>query len=90
MINSNYVLVGRFEEEVKEGEFQTIKPEDISTYQGIVLEVPEAPAYVGNTPLEVGNVVVFAKYSPNTHMIQREGKELKFVLIADILEVLNK
>ncbi len=86
-INSNYVLVEKIEE-IKDDGFQLVKVEDISTYMGKVAGLPEVPIYVGNKPLELGDVVVFAKYSPNTHMVNRDGKELKYIYVVDLLEVL--
>ncbi len=87
MLNVKYVLVERLEEEKEEG-FQVVKVEDSSLYKGKIHDLPEPPTYIGNHLLTIGDTVIFAKNSPNTHLITREGKELKYILIEDLLEVL--
>lgn len=87
MISNKYILVEKIEETKDDG-FQVVKVEDISTYMGKVNALPEIPVYIGNHQLDIGDTVIFAKYSPNTHLITREGKELKYILIEDLLEVL--
>lgn len=73
----------KIEEEVKEG-FQTVQVQDSFVYKGKVIKLPGTPVYLGNTELDIGNVVLFAKYSPDTQEI--EGK--KYVKIVDILDVI--
>lgn len=81
-INSNYVLVEKIEE-VKEEGFKTVEVQDCFVYKGKVKELPSCPAYVDSYVLEVGDVVIFAKYSPDTHEVEKD----KFVKITDILAV---
>lgn len=38
--------------------------------------------------LQVGNVILFAKYSPDTHLVKHDGKEMKIVSLDDILAIL--
>ena len=82
-ISQDYIVVEKVEEE-KKGEFQTVQIQDSSTYKGKV-------KYVGveglNIP-KIGDVVLFAKYSPDTHDIEIEGEKLKFVKINDVLAIL--
>jgi co-chaperonin GroES (HSP10) len=83
-ISNNYIAVERIEEEEKEG-FQAVKVQDSSTYTGKVIHIPEAPVFLGNTPVVPGDTILFAKYSPDTHDIEHEGKKMKFVSVRDIL-----
>lgn len=85
-ISNNYVCVERIEEPPKEG-FQTVEVQDNFLYRAKVHILPEIPVFMGNRRLGVGEVVLFAKYSPDTHEIEHEGKKLKFVSIRDILAV---
>jgi co-chaperonin GroES (HSP10) len=87
MLNNNYILVTKpIEEEKKEG-FQIAQVEDSSVYTGIVYELPEIPVYMGNTQVKKGDKVIFAKYSPDTHLIQRDGVDYKYINTKDILEL---
>lgn len=86
-ISNKYLIVTKLEEKKKEG-FKVVEVEDASTYMGIVHALPEIPVYIGNRQLNLGDKIVFAKYSPSTHLIQRDGKELKYILLDDILEVI--
>lgn len=83
-VSNNYIVVEKLPEEEKEG-FKTVDVVDSSTFTGKVTHIPEAPVYMGNTPVQVGDKVLFAKYSPDTHEIELEGKKLKFVATRDIL-----
>lgn len=74
----------KVEEEKKEG-FQTVEVTDSSLFTGRVVNLPEMPVYLGNSPLQVGDIILFSKYSPDTHEIEHEGKKLKFVSTRDIL-----
>lgn len=38
--------------------------------------------------LQVGSIILFAKYSPDTHEIEHEGVKYKFVAFDDILAIL--
>lgn len=87
----NRVLVSRIEEEKKDG-FQTVEVQDSFVYKGKIEqisgheEVTGTSAYPGS--FRVGDVVVFAKYSPDTHEIDHEGKKYKAVDVKDIIAVL--
>jgi len=85
-ISNKYVVVEKLEEEAKEG-FKTVDVQDNYVYKGRIAEINQ-PIYLGNTVLEVGSIVLFAKYSPDTHEIDLDGKKVKFVAITDLLAVL--
>lgn len=87
MLSAKYILVSKPVEKPQEG-FQAVKVEDSSIYSGVVFDLPDVPVFLSNRQLVKGDTVIFAKYSPNTHLIQREGKELKYILIEDLFEVL--
>lgn len=86
-ISNNYVLVSKLEEKKEEG-FQTVEVQDDFIYKGKVEKLPEAPVYMGNKAVTVGDVILFAKYSPDTHELEIEGVKKKFVSTRDILAVL--
>lgn len=86
-ISNNYVMVERIEEPVKEG-FQTVEVQDSFVYRGHVVQVGEAPVFLGNKQIAPGDTVLFAKYSPDTHLIELEGIDYKFVSVKDLIAVL--
>lgn len=87
-ININYVLVKKLEEEKKEG-FQAVEVQDNFVYKGVIVRIPKSqPVYLGDDHLAVGDVVMFAKYSPDTHEIELEGVKHKFVKVSDLLAVI--
>lgn len=87
-ISVNYVLVKKLEEEKKEG-FQAVEVQDNFVYRGVIVQLPKSqPVYLGDDHLKVGDVVMFAKYSPDTHEIELEGVKHKFVKITDLLAVI--
>lgn len=86
-ISNNYVAIEKIEEQPKEG-FQTVEIQDSSTYKGRVVYLPEMPVCMGNTFVNIGDIVLFAKYSPDTHEITNDGRTIKFVSTRDLLAVL--
>lgn len=85
-ISNNYIAVKKYyEPEPEEGGFKTVDVHDESLFKGVVTHVPEAPVYLGNDPLKVGDIILFAKYSPDTHEIDHDGETLKFINTRDIL-----
>lgn len=87
-ISVHYVAVEKIETEKKEGAFETVAVTDDFVYRGRVVQVPECPTFVDNHALKTGDTVLFAKYSPDTHEIEQDGKKIKFVSLKDILAVL--
>lgn len=89
-ISNNYVAVEKYyEPEPEIGDFKTVEVTDESTFKGKIKYLPEAPIALGNTHLAVGDIIVFAKYSPDTHEIEHEGQILKFINTRDILGKVN-
>lgn len=84
-ILGNRVLVSKVEEEKKEGQFQTVDVQDSFVYKGKV----EDMADIYSTGLiKIGDVVLFAKYSPDTQEVKHDGKDMKIIRVEDILAIL--
>lgn len=86
-ISDKYIVVERVEEEAKEG-FKTVEVQDNYVYKGKVIIIPDNPVYIGNRGVALNDVVLFAKYSPDTHEMDYDGQRVKFVATSDILGVL--
>jgi co-chaperonin GroES (HSP10) len=86
-ISVNYVAVKKFEDKPKEG-FQTVEVQDNSIFKGVISILPHQPVFIGNQQLDIGNVVYFSKYSPDTQDIEHNGEKYKFVRVQDLLAVL--
>lgn len=91
-ILGNRVLVRQVEKEKKEG-FQTVAVQDDFVYKGKVEQLGQvepsiATGYRLTEDVQVGDIILFAKGSPDTHEIEFEGKKYKSVLVSDILAVL--
>lgn len=83
IISNNRIVVEKVVEEAEEG-FQLVQVQDSSTFKGRVVVLPEETKYVGNHQINIGDVLLFAQNSPDTHLINDQ----KFVLVSDILAVL--
>ncbi len=68
-------------------EFNIVAVQDNFIYKGTVVKLPDETVYIGNHMLDLGDDVIFAKYSPDTHEVEENGEKLKFVRIEDLLEV---
>lgn len=66
------------------GEFEVAQVQGDEVYKGKIVELPEVPVHLSNRQLLIGDVVLFAPYSPDTHTIENR----KFVAIVDLLKVL--
>jgi len=95
-ILGNRILISRIEEEAKEG-FQTVDVVDSFIYKGKIEKVGEDPFALKGTStvspfveggFQQGQIVLFAKYSPDTQEIDHEGQKMKIVNIDDILAIL--
>lgn len=86
-ISNNYIVVEKLEEPEQKG-FKTVEVQDNYVYKGKVIHIPEVPVFMGNQGVGVGDTVLFAKYSPDMHEIDLDGKKVKFVATSDILAVL--
>lgn len=82
-ININYVVVEKVDEPVAEG-FKTVDVQDSFVYKGRITQLPAMHVYMCNKMLNVGDVVLFAKYSPDTFEVEK----MKFVKTTDLLAVL--
>lgn len=85
-IIGNRVLVSKIEPEKKEG-FTTVEVQDSFLYKGKIEQLPVG-YQGGNITLNTGDIIMFAKYSPDTQEVDIEGAKMKMVMIADILAVL--
>jgi len=86
-ILGNRILVSKVEEEKKEG-FQTVEVQDSFVNKGKVEQIGVAFESEFINPVEVGNIVLFAKYSPDTQEIEHEGKKMKIIRVEDVLAIL--
>jgi len=82
-ISNKYILVEQTKKESTKG-FQPVEVQDDFLYKGRVCELPDIPVFVGNHQIEVGDIVLWAKYSPDTINIE----DKKFVAIEDLLKVI--
>lgn len=82
-IIGNRVLVSKVEEEKKEG-FQSVNVQDSFVYKGRVEIFGDCPHVAFNS----GDIVLFAKYSPDTQEIDIEGKKMKIINADDVLVIL--
>lgn len=85
-IFNGYILVEALPKEKKEG-FDIVETQDNFVYKGRVIGV-ENDDNVTETffnKIKIGDVVLFAKYSPDTHEIDFEGRKVKFVKLTDVL-----
>lgn len=86
-LSNKYIAVEPVVEEPKEG-FTTVAVQDSFVYKGRVLAIPEAPVFLGNQRVSEGDIVIWAKYSPDTHEIEEEGKKIKYVAVTDLIRAL--
>lgn len=90
-ILGNRILVRKLPEEKKEG-FQTVDVQDNFVYKGVIYILGDFAGtndvYDGSPIMKVGDVVLFAKYSPDTHEIDVEGEKMKVINVDDVIAVL--
>lgn len=87
-IPSNRIVIEKVTEEVKDG-YQTVQVQDSSTFKGKVIELPKNSVIkIDAHEVIEGDILLFAQNSPDTHQINHEGKEIKFIKVGDILAVL--
>lgn len=85
-ISDNYVAVEKVEEPKAEG-FTQVNLIDSSVFKGRVVHCAEG-VFLGDRKVMVGDTVLFAKFSPDTHEVEHDGKKLKFVSKRDVLAVI--
>lgn len=83
----NRLLVSPLEKEVKEG-FTTVDVQDSFVYKGKIEQFCSEIDPNMNTIGKIGDTIIFAKYSPDTHEFEEGGKKYKSVLISDVIAVL--
>lgn len=86
-ISSRYIGVEQIEKAEATG-FERVDVVDDFIYKGRVVLLPDEPKYIDSDIIKIGDTVLFAKYSPDTHEVEHEGKKYKFILATDILAVL--
>lgn len=85
-ILGNRVLLSRIEEEKTDG-FQTVNVQDSFVNKGKVEQIGDRAAinYGDGPTIKEGDIVLFAKYSPDT---QELDKDHKIISVSDILAIL--
>ncbi len=83
-ILGNRILVSKVEEAETDG-FQTVEVQDSFVNKGKV-EACSWPEE--DMPYKIGDIVLFAKYSPDTQEIDHEGKKYKIISVNDVLAVI--
>lgn len=91
-ILGNRVLVSKIEESKTDG-FQTVEVQDSFVYKGKVEQIgDDKPTLkVGESIsgyIQANDIILFAKYSPDTQEIDHEGQKMKIINVDDILAVL--
>lgn len=87
-ISNGYVAVSKIIEPKTDADsFETVEVQDSSLFKGKVEHLPAEPVFMGNDQVAIGDIIYFAKYSPDTHDLKVEGEDLKFVSTRDILAV---
>lgn len=82
-ILNGYLLVDKLPKKESEG-FEVVDTQDDFVYKGKVIAGASDITFYG---FKVGDVITFAKYSPDTHEIDFEGRKVKFVKATDVLAV---
>lgn len=80
----NRVLVARIEKEKAEG-FATVDVQDDFIYRGKVVGLGQESAHTAFPA--IGDTVLFAKYSPDTHDVKIGEETFKSVALTDILVI---
>ena len=94
-ISSNYVVVKKAKQPEKTGDFGAVEATDDFIYRGTIVAISDQPTHVSNAKAEVGDEILFAKYSPDT--FEFDGKEIdsslsekvKFIKTTDILAIIK-
>ena len=82
-ISVHYIVVEKVEEPKAAG-FQSVEIQDSFVYKGKVITLPHLAVYIGDRQIISGDIVLFAKYSPDTV----EMEKVKFIKISDILAII--
>lgn len=82
-IQGNRILVSKAEEPKAEG-FQTVNVQDSFVYKGKV----EQLGHTSVDGIREGDVVLFAKYSPDTQEVDVYNQIMKIIRVEDVLAIL--
>ena len=82
-ILNGYLLVDKLPKKEAEG-FEVVETQDDFVYKGKVIAVSPGITFHA---FKVDDIITFAKYSPDTHEIDFEGRKVKFVKATDVLAV---
>ncbi len=95
----NRLLVERVEEEKKDG-FQTVDVQDTFVNKGRIVQIGDGFEYMPNAqwvgtgiavvapPFQIGDVVLFNKYSPDTQEVEHDKQKMKIIVQDDVIAVL--
>lgn len=87
-ILGNRILVSKVEEPKAEG-FQAVEVQDSFVNKGKIEQLGnEFKIDLPDYEVTPGDIVLFAKYSPDTQEIEHEGKKLKIINVSDVLAIL--
>lgn len=90
-ILGNRVLVSKIEEPKTDG-FQTVEVQDSFVYKGKIEQTgilwTERNHQNGEDYPKRDDIILFAKYSPDTQEVNYEGQKMKIINVDDILAVL--
>lgn len=84
-IIGNRILVSKVEEEKKEGEFEVVSVQDSFVYKG---KVEQGGLVDIGFNVNIGDTILFTKYSPDTQEVDYEGQKMKIIKVEDVLAVL--
>lgn len=80
-ILNGYLLVEKLPKKEAEG-FEVVETQDDFVYKGKVINKSK-----DIESINIDDIILFAKYSPDTHEIDFEGRKVKFVKATDVLAV---
>lgn len=83
-ILGNRLLVSKVEAEAKTG-FEAVELQDSFIYKGMVEKISSTHM---QQDVKLGDIVLFAKYSPDTQEVEHEGKKMKIVSVGDVLAII--
>jgi hypothetical protein len=80
-LSNKYIALEKVIKEHNPDEFGVVELIDDSVYRGRVKYLPTIPVFLGDYQVKLGDIVVFAKYSPNTQDIE----DIKYVALEDLI-----
>lgn len=89
-ILGNRVLISKIEEPKSDTGYQSVNVQDNFIYKGLIEQIGTLKddfSSINDLPKK-GDIVLFAKYSPDTQEVDFENKKMKIVSLGDILAIL--